>query len=76
MTGVDQIVERHFGKRVVSSLEKNNVKFVGIQGIPLGKFAQVDTGYLLNDNGISKLMTHKQVLNFLYEMKIWKSGQI
>ncbi len=56
---------KDFSKTTISSLRSKGITLVGLTAIPgTGDmpFANADRGYILNDNGCSKVRTFTQVL--------------
>jgi len=55
---------RHFGRRAVTMLARKGVRVVGLQALPdeHGSFLNSTTGYVVDDNGTSRVLTWAQVL--------------
>lgn len=53
----------HFSAATRRALTKKGIRIYGLQGLPGkdGSFANGETGYLLDDNGTGRVMTHGQV---------------
>lgn len=56
----------HFSAATIRRLSKLGISIIGLQAIPdmssAMPFANAETGYLVNDNGASKVWTFSQVL--------------
>lgn len=53
----------YFSAATRRALSKRGIRVYGLQAIPFnGSFANCDTGYLVDDNGTSKLWTFLEVL--------------
>jgi hypothetical protein len=65
MTAIQQMSERHFGRKTVKALAKRGVRIIGTQAIP-GEgpmpFANATTGYVVDDNGTGHVLTFSEVM--------------
>lgn len=61
----------HFNKTVIKKLMKKNIVIIGLQAIPNMDsempWANAETGYILDDNGCSKVRTRAQVIEMANE---------
>jgi hypothetical protein len=61
---ISQIVARHFDRKTVQALARKGITVTGLQAIPgtgAMPFANATTGYVVNDNGTSRIWTFAQV---------------
>lgn len=60
---MQQIVERHFGRKTLAALRKIGVQILAITHLPDETgFARGQTGYMVCDNGTGKVLTFLDVL--------------
>lgn len=58
-------MNHHFDKETIRRLTRGGITITGLQAIPGNgdmPFANAETGYVVNDNGTSKVWTYYQVL--------------
>ena len=62
MAAFHQIATSHFGRKAVVALARKGIFITGLQAVPTGRFADYDTGYVVNDNGTGRIWLRAEVM--------------
>lgn len=63
MTNHNAPQARDFDKGTRDALLNSGIRIVGVQALPVaGSYTQIETGYIVDDNGMARVWTRQQVL--------------
>jgi hypothetical protein len=59
-----QIATRHFGRKATTTLARKGIRVISLQAIPdeRGSLLNSTTGYVVDDNGCSRIWSYREVV--------------
>ncbi len=51
-----------FSPATLRRLARKGIRLIGLQAIPIGRFADYDRGYIMDDNGCGRVWSFTEVL--------------